>query len=54
MTFPGHSIINDYPQKLCVGSNTESLTRLTAVSDIDVNIITVPGSQVYTMSFFKT
>jgi hypothetical protein len=52
MTFPGHSIINDYPQKLCVSSNRDRLTRLTAVFDIDVNIITIPGSQDYTMSFF--
>jgi hypothetical protein len=40
MTFPGHGI-NDYPQKLCVSSNRHRLARLTAVSDIDVNIITV-------------
>lgn len=53
MTFPGHSIINDYPQKLCVSSNRDRLTRVIAVSDIDVNIITIRGSQDYTMSFLK-
>jgi hypothetical protein len=53
MTYPGHSIVNDYPQKLCVVSNRGRLARLTSVSDIDVNSITIPGSQVYTISFFQ-
>jgi hypothetical protein len=40
-------------KNFCVGSNRDRLARLTALSDIDVNNITNPGSQDYTMSFFQ-
>lgn len=49
MTFSGQSIINDYPQKLCVSSIR---VRLIVVSDIDVHSIKIPGSEFYTTSFF--
>jgi len=41
-TFPGQSIVIDWPPKLCVSSMGD---RLIVVSDIDVNIITIPGSK---------